>query len=323
MFCEIGGSLIFCEIGGGLISCEIGGGLISCEMRGVLILYEIGGGLIFCEIRGGLILYEIGGGLILYKIGGGLILYKIGGGLIFCEFRGGLILFENGLSRGSEESSETNSKTETTSKNINVSTKVHCIFKGEMGTFSNVSEESTRPGSFTGLTKEEFYFAKMGMTVLNILTNVLYDLLKQDKLFVRARSDCDITYLYSEHRRINKHIPSNGWGGPWQHIQSTDTSIGDDIERIRLTRNELFHSETFTLTEKRYTDLCKILDDLLSRFDLHNKPAKLYIYHFNEIIARAISEEEVKVVHRQIENKVQSEMAVEVEIEHQVNIEPH
>ncbi|XP_071150600.1 uncharacterized protein, partial [Mytilus edulis] len=221
----------------------------------------------------------------------------------------------------SEEITETNVRPETTRINQIIATKVRCFFKTEVHAFSNVFEESTRPGNSTGLTKEEFNFAKMGMIVLNILTNVLYDLLKQDKTFVRTRSDCDITYLYSEQRRINKHTPSNGWGGLWHNIQSTDISIGDDIERIRLTRNEIFHSETFKIDEKRYTDLCKILDDLLSRFDLHNKPVKLYIYHFNEIVAKTISEEEVKVVHRQIEH-IKSGMAFEVEIEHEVNVAP-
>ncbi|CAC5401606.1 unnamed protein product [Mytilus coruscus] len=122
------------------------------------------------------------------------------------------------LSKSSKATPEANSKTETTSENQTNSTK---------------------------LTKEESNFAKMGMIVLNILTDVLYDLLKHDKTFVLTRSDCDTTYLYRMHRRINKHIPSNRWGGTWQNIQSTDISIGDDIERIRLTRNEIFHSETF------------------------------------------------------------------------------
>ncbi|XP_076088721.1 uncharacterized protein LOC143059113 [Mytilus galloprovincialis] len=226
------------------------------------------------------------------------------------------------LPRGSEESSETNSKAETTSKNLNVSTKVRCYFKNEMRAFSNVSEQSTRTGSSTGFTLEEFNFAKMGMIVLNILSDVLYDILKQDKAFLRPRSDCDITYLYSEHRRINKHKPSNGWGGTWQTIQSTNIAVGDDIERIRYTRNEIFHSKKFELDKKRYTELCEILADLLTRSDQQNKPARLYTDYFNEIISKAISAEDLKVVYHQIENEIESEMAIEVEIEHQLNVAP-
>ncbi|OPL33329.1 hypothetical protein AM593_05524, partial [Mytilus galloprovincialis] len=175
-----------------------------------------------------------------------------------------------------------------------------------MRAFSNVSKQSTRTGSSTGFTLEEFNFAKMGMIVLNILSDVLYDILKQDKAFLRPRSDCDITYLYSEHRRINKHKPSNGWGGTWQTIQSTNIAVGDDIERIRYTRNEIFHSKKFELDKKRYTELCEILADLLTRSDQQNKPARLYTDYFNEIISKAISAEDLKVVYHQIENEIKS-----------------
>ena len=85
----------------------------------------------------------------------------------------------------------------------------------------------------------------MGMIVLNILADVLYDLLKQDKPNLGPRSDCDITYLYKELRKLNKHVPSHWWGETWQNIQVTDKAIGDDIERIRLLRNDLQHSKTF------------------------------------------------------------------------------
>ncbi|XP_063412808.1 uncharacterized protein LOC134695468 [Mytilus trossulus] len=162
----------------------------------------------------------------------------------------------------------------------------------------------------------------MGMIVLNVLTDVLFDLIKQDKAFLRPRKDCDITYLYSELRKTNKHIPSSGWGGTWQTVQSTDIAIGDDIERIRLTRNEILHSETFKVNEKRFSDLRKILFDLLTRFDEYTKPTRLYMDHFNDIVAKTISEKEVQVVRQRIENNLKSEMDIEVEIEHQLNVAP-
>ncbi|XP_076082619.1 uncharacterized protein LOC143053718 [Mytilus galloprovincialis] len=214
-----------------------------------------------------------------------------------------------------EDVPETDPKTETTRKSQTISTKVHFNFQSCMDAFSSVSEGPNRTGSSTGFTKEEFNFAKMGMIVLNILANALYDLLKQDKTNLRARSDCDITYLYSEHRKLNKHIPSNSshrrcppgpWGGSWQDIQVTDIAIGDDIERIRLTRNELQHSGTFKLADKLFNDLCEIVTDLLKRFDQHIQPARLYTDHLNEILAKSISEEEVKVVHQKIENEIKS-----------------
>ncbi|VDI45415.1 Hypothetical predicted protein [Mytilus galloprovincialis] len=186
--------------------------------------------------------------------------------------------------------------------------------------FSSVSDEATGTASSSGFTKEEINFTKMGMIALNILADALYDLLKQDKPHLRSRFDCDITYLYSEHRKLNKHIPSNSshrrcppgpWGGNWLDIQNTDIAIGDDIERIRLTRNELQHSQLFKLDETRFKELCKIVSDLLKRFDHHNKPTRLYADGMNGILAKTISVKEVKSV----ENSI-SGMTIEVEIEH-------
>ncbi|CAC5391707.1 unnamed protein product [Mytilus coruscus] len=87
----------------------------------------------------------------------------------------------------------------------------------------------------TKFTKEEISFTKIGMIVLNILADALYDLSKPDKANLHPRNDCDITLLYKEHRHLNKHIPTNGWGGEWHIIQNTDIAIGDDIERTRHT----------------------------------------------------------------------------------------
>ncbi|CAG2238540.1 unnamed protein product [Mytilus edulis] len=143
----------------------------------------------------------------------------------------------------------------------------------------------------------------MGMIALNILADVLYDLLKQDKPNLPPRSDFDITHLYKEHRILNKHIPSNGWGGSWQRIQTTDIAIGDDIERIRLTRNELQHSQIFNLDNTRFVELGTILSSLIKRFDQHNNPTRLYTDELNDILAKTISAEEVKSIENKISGK--------------------
>ncbi|CAG2216052.1 unnamed protein product [Mytilus edulis] len=211
---------------------------------------------------------------------------------------------------------ESSSQTQTTVQ----STKVRVRVQAGERVFSNVNERATGTAISAEFTEEEINFTKMGMIALNIFADVLYDLLKPDKPHLRPRCDCDITYLYSEHRKLNKHVPSNSnhrqyphgpWGGCWQDFKNTDIAIGDDIERIRLTRNELQHSQLFKLDEMRFNELSNISSDLLKRFDRHNTPTKLYTDRLKEILAKSISKEEVK----SIENEI-SGMTIEVEIEH-------
>ncbi|CAC5414723.1 unnamed protein product [Mytilus coruscus] len=196
-----------------------------------------------------------------------------------------------------------NPNTETISHGQTTSSKVFVRVKARKKDISKVYEESPGAASLTMFTKEEINFTQMGMIVLNIFTDVLYDLLKPDKQNLRQRNDCDITYLYSEHRILNKHIPSNSWGGQWQRIQTINIAIGDDIERIRLTRNELQHSTIFQLDDQRFNELCKISRDLLKRFDRYITPTRLYIDQLNEILAKTISAEEVKSIKNEMLGK--------------------
>ena len=158
----------------------------------------------------------------------------------------------------------------------------------------------------------------MGIIVLNILADASYDLLKQDIPNLRPRSDCDITYLYQEHYKLKKHVPSKGWGGDWQKIQVTNIAVGDDIERIRLTRNELQHSRAAELGDTRFNELCNILTDLLQRFDQLNKPTRLYTDHLHEILAKTISAEDVQSIENEILGKLEILAFLKTEFVHKV-----
>lgn len=151
----------------------------------------------------------------------------------------------------------------------------------------------------------------MGIIFMNILTDILYDRLNLDGQNVPLRSKCNFTYLYNEHRKLYLHKASNlkicsdgPWGETWQDIENLDLAIGDDIERIRLIRNELFNTSTYELEETRYNELCNIIRDLSGRFDQHNKPSLLYSDRMKEMIAKVISDEEAKKFRKYIENEI-------------------
>lgn len=144
-------------------------------------------------------------------------------------------------------------------------------------------------------TQQQINFARMCMVVLDLLTDVLYDRLKLDKLNVPQRDTCDTTLLYSEHRKLKKHVPTKNWGGQWNDIDPHNTNIGDDIERIRLIRNEMQHAKSFWLEEKRYCELCDIIMELLTRFDHHNTPAgESYVDRFTEIRKSELKAKQIK-----------------------------
>ncbi|VDI31680.1 Hypothetical predicted protein [Mytilus galloprovincialis] len=89
----------------------------------------------------------------------------------------------------------------------------------------------------------------------------------------------------------------------------TNIAIGDDIERIRLTRNELQHSTEAELGDTRFNELCNILSDLLKRLDQLNKPARLYIDRLNATLAKTVSAQEVQSIGNEMLG-----MDIEVEI---------
>ena len=82
-------------------------------------------------------------------------------------------------------------------------------------------------------------------------------------------SECDITLLYTLLRNLtpccNSLRPSAGWGRP---VSAGDISLGDDIERIRCIRNEMYgHIASTYMSDSEYNNYMKILQDICSRMD--------------------------------------------------------
>lgn len=156
---------------------------------------------------------------------------------------------------------------------------------------------------------------KLGKVALDILADVLYDLLRLDTYGdpyyqMYPRRDWDITSLYNEHRDFNLHTPRQSygrrgyWGGEWSEICSTDIGIGDDIERIRLIRNELQHSKSFAVDDSKYKELCTIIQDVLHRFDRHNHPSHLYEDRCKEILQKTFEKEDVQCIQVEVRSNL-------------------
>ena len=82
-------------------------------------------------------------------------------------------------------------------------------------------------------------------------------------------SDCDVTLVYSLIRNCGPTStalrPTSGWG---KHVNTVDISLGDDIERIRIIRNEIYgHIATTALSDNIYNQYMTELQVICRRMD--------------------------------------------------------
>lgn len=103
-------------------------------------------------------------------------------------------------------------------------------------------------------------------------------------LLTQGFSNFDISLMYKivRHRNfrlIVPDIPTRNWGT--DPIETEDT-IGDNIERIRMTRNKLDHNGQHFLTEKEFQEMFNLMEDIGKRADRHlGKPDE----HFKKRVA--------------------------------------
>ncbi|XP_071149198.1 uncharacterized protein [Mytilus edulis] len=169
--------------------------------------------------------------------------------------------------------------------------------------------QSMNKGCFS---KETTNMTKIVKIVAEILGDALYDRLNLDtaKYQMYSRSQWDITSLYEEHKILNLHTPRKYenyrgyWGGQWSDLCEWHLGIGDDIERIRLVRNELSHPDVFALDDSRYEELCTIIEPVLGRFDNDNKPTHSYIDRYNEILKLTFENEDVRCIVIDVKSKL-------------------
>ncbi|XP_063436948.1 death-associated protein kinase 1-like [Mytilus trossulus] len=146
-------------------------------------------------------------------------------------------------------------------------------------------EKSKAPGR---LSSEEQNYVRMSKIVLEVLSGVLYDRLFLDTKTgeILDRKKLDITEMCKKYCALKINFPSKGFRKIEEvdQISTNEDAIGDDIQRIRVIRNEMLHSSVFALDDTRYQTLITIVHDMLTRFDQHNNPAgESYVKRLDEI----------------------------------------
>jgi hypothetical protein len=184
---------------------------------------------------------------------------------------------------------------------------------------------------------------RIGLVILEELTPMLQDVLeyhiprsqissevttqikkqrRQDKQFLKfgaeqmltinnAHTDgyrnFDITLLYTLLRNLkclNITAPTQGWGTS-NMPGNGETTLGDDIERIRLIRNNIWgHVAVPSLSEKESQDLWSIISGVCSR--MQKVLGKNYVKRLHDAEIRPITEEmenkQIKITRKLIGN---------------------
>ncbi|XP_063436895.1 uncharacterized protein LOC134718331 [Mytilus trossulus] len=138
------------------------------------------------------------------------------------------------------------------------------------------------------LSSEEQNYVRMSKIVLEVLSGVLYDRLFLDTKTgeILDRKKLDITEMCKKYCALKINFPSKGFRNikKVDEISTNEDTIGDDIQRIRVIRNEMQHSTVFALDDTRYQKLIAIVHDMITRFDQRNNPAgESYVKRFDEI----------------------------------------
>lgn len=94
--------------------------------------------------------------------------------------------------------------------------------------------------------------------------------------FIPDYSQFDVTLLYKLIRNLCPSLtPTRGWGLEPNALQKT---IGDDIERLRLFRNNFAHGEFTEIPDYEFWALWTNIENVSQRIHSHTKPWSQYNY---------------------------------------------
>ncbi|XP_062567320.1 uncharacterized protein LOC134229585 [Saccostrea cucullata] len=181
-------------------------------------------------------------------------------------------------------------------------------------------------------------FAKLGMAINDELTQSCRDILemevppalifrkvKSSSLYQKLRPDqelilrnaaksgyneFDCTLLYMLLRNIcsNFKIPTKGWGGNVMPAAG-DVMVGDDIERIRLIRNNVYaHASSAFISQKIFDENWAIISDVCKRLETFT--GKKYCDGLNKILAQSFDEEDEENIIEKIKSDCENDKSV-------------
>ena len=104
----------------------------------------------------------------------------------------------------------------------------------------------------------------------NLKLNAQQKLVYNNIWNVHDYNSCDLSLMYVIIRNLCGIAPTSRWGQP---VSPASVTLADDIERLRLLRNETYgHLPTASLTKVEYGSFIQTMAAITTRFDrCHNK----------------------------------------------------
>ncbi|VDI46998.1 Hypothetical predicted protein [Mytilus galloprovincialis] len=128
-------------------------------------------------------------------------------------------------------------------------------------------------------------------------------------------ADFDVALMYKIIRNLNVVLPpTRGWANLIPPT-STETTIGDDVERIRQIRNDIVHSGNTNITDLELENRFSLFIEIARRLELYlNKRNREYVSRIENVKTCCIDPDTEELYLRQLEDLVDRETIMQSNI---------
>ncbi|XP_071179655.1 uncharacterized protein [Mytilus edulis] len=154
------------------------------------------------------------------------------------------------------------------------------------------------PASLDGLIRKNAYLSSLRDFELGVIATVR----------TKQYADFDVALMYKIIRNLGLvQKPTQGWDNKIPPT-STETTIGDDVERIRRSRNDFVHNVNTNISDVELNNRFSLFIDIASRLELYlNKRNREYVSRIEDIKTRCLDPETEQLYIQQLDTLIERE----------------
>lgn len=161
------------------------------------------------------------------------------------------------------------------------------------------------PTSLDGLIRNNAYLSSLRAFELAVIATVL----------TKQYADFDVSLMYKIIRNLKLvPPPTQGWDNRIPPT-STEITIGDDVERIRRSRNDYIHNVNKNISDVELNNWFSLFIDIASRLEVFmNKHNREYVSKIEKVKVCCIDPETKQMYLRQLEILIERETIMQSNI---------